>query len=131
MLGELLDHALVVVGVRVQPRARGRAADTEAAQALGRNLDALHIVAHGPRVGGELLPQPHGHGILEVRAPRLDHVVELQGLRLERVGEVVDCGQQLPHAPKRPEPDGGRDGVVGALGHVDVVVGADGLLRVA
>ena len=119
----------MVLGVGVEAGAGGRAADAQAAQALGRAPDALGVALHGPGIGAELLPQPHRHGILQVGAPRLDHVVELDGLVAQLGGQAVDLAGQFVQPPQAAQADGGGDGVVGALRHVDVVVGVHRLVR--
>ena len=40
--------------------------------------------------GVELLPERHRHGVLKLRAAHLEHVAELDRLRLEGEGEVIE-----------------------------------------
>ena len=78
------------------------------------------------RVAAELLSQRHGHGVHEMRAARLDDVVELLRLPLERVRQRGESGQQIVRRlVERREVDGRREDVVRRLAHVHVVVGVD------
>ncbi len=121
----------MVFGVGVQAGAGGRAADAQPAQPLGRLADLVRVALDGPRIGPELLPQPHGYGVLQVCPAALDDAVELGRLGPQPLGQPRQRRQHLIQSPQRAEADGGRDGVVGRLGHVDVVIGADRLaLRV-
>jgi hypothetical protein len=63
-----------------------------------------------------------------VRAPRLDDAIELLGFIMQLGGETVDLAGQLIQPPQAAQPDGGWNGIVGALRHVDVVIGMDRLL---
>ena len=109
--------------MRVQSRADRGAAERDLAEALAAVLDARDSLAHLGGVAGELLPERDGHRVHQMRAARLDDVVELARLRLERAGEPVERGQQVAlELPERGEVDGGREDVVRRLAHVDVVV---------
>ena len=110
----------------VQPGANGRAADAQAAQDLRRSArmrSASRSTARG--ISTKFLAQANRHGILQVGAPGLDDVIELDGFLAQRGGQAVHGCQQLVQAPERAQADGGGDGIVGGLGHVDVVVGVD------
>ena len=84
LVGEQRAHALGELGVRVQAGADRGAAERDLAEALQRGLDALDPLAHLRRVAAELLAERHRHGVHQVRPARLDDVVELARLRLER-----------------------------------------------
>ena len=74
--------------------------------------DAL---AHLGGVAAELLAERDRHGVHPVRAARLDDVVELLRLRLERRAEQVERGQQVvDDLVERGEVHGGREDVVRA-----------------
>ncbi len=103
-LAQARHHACVVLRVGVQAGAGGGAADAQPAQPVGRGRDALAVVADGLRVRAELLAQPHRHGILQVRAARFHHVVELDGLRIQR------------RRPARPPPPATRPAATGSPG---------------
>ena len=57
-----------------------------------------------------------------MRASRFDDVIELIRFGVQRSDQVIQHAEQLIQAPQATQPDGGRDGVVGRLGHIDVVV---------
>ena len=84
---------------------------------------------HGQAVGGELLAQADGHGVLQVRAGALDDGVELAALLGQGLGQAVGGGGDLAAQRQGRQVHGRREGVVGRLAHVDVVVGMDGLVR--
>jgi hypothetical protein len=77
-------------------------------------------------VSSELLAKADRHGVLQMRAPGLEDAIESPGLPAERALEGDEGGDE-PVAEKRQrsEAHGRRVNVVRALGHVDVVVGAD------
>jgi hypothetical protein len=109
--------------MRVQAGADGGAAERDLAEPLAAVADPLDPLAHLRRVAGELLAERDRHGVHQVRPPRLDDVVELLRLGLERGGEGVERGQQVVlDLAERGEMDGRREDVVRALAHVDVVV---------
>ncbi len=75
-------------------------------------------------VSAELLPQPDGRRILQVRPPRLDHSIEgdrFLGERgaqpLQRRDESIPQGQRRRHVERR------GNHVVARLAQVDVIVG--------
>ena len=129
-LAQAHHHPLVVLRVCVEPGACRGATDTDAAQPVTGRHDALLVVAHCLRVRLELLPETNRHGVLQMGASGLDHVVELASLFRERVRQGIHLPQQLVQTPERAEADDRRDGIIGALGHVDVVVRLHGLVRV-
>ena len=114
------------LGMRVDPRADGRAAERH-----GQELD---LGGAGPSqrlldlagVAAELLAEADRRGVLEVGPPSLDHGPERLLAGHERGVEGLEGGQQ-PFL----DGDGGRqlqrsrDGVVRALAAVDVVVRMD------
>src|SRR5581483_11823898 len=93
---------------------------TEAAQ---RRLDARLALAHLRGVAAELLAERDRDSVHPVRAPALHDVVELLRLATEGGRELVERGQQVVRElVERREVHGGREDVVGALAHVDVVI---------
>ena len=109
--------------VRVQAGADGGAAERDLAEAGEGILDARDALAHLRRVARELLAERDGDGVHPVGAARLDHVVELGGLRLERARERLHRRQQVVDGlVERREVHGRREDVVRRLAHVDVVV---------
>ena len=110
-------------GVGVQAGADGGAAEWDLPEAGERILHARDALAHLRRIAPELLAERDGDGVHPVGATRLDHVVELRGLRLERACERLHRRQQVVDGPvERREVHGGREDVVRRLAHVDVVV---------
>src|SRR5689334_15895341 len=88
-----------------------------------RALDALRSLPHLRGVPAELLAERHRDGVHQMRAARLDDVVELGRLRLQRRRELVERRQQVVRElVERCEMDGRREDVVRRLAHVDVVV---------
>ena len=124
-LAQLLDHARVIFRMRVQARARRRAADAQAAQAICRQCDLVPIAPHGLGIRAELLPQAHGHGILQMRAPRLHDRIKFLRFGLQGRRQPIECGEHLIQPPQHAQPDRRGNRIVGRLRHVDVIVGAD------
>ena len=123
-LRELAADLLGELRVRVEPGAGRGAAERDLAHVDERRLDALLAEADLRRVAAELLAEGHGHRVHEVRAPRLDDVLEALGLARERALELLERGQQLVgRTIERREVHGAGEHVVGGLAHVDVVVG--------
>ncbi len=123
---QVLDHEPRILGLGVDPGADGGAADPQVAQVIRRALDAPAVALDRSTVGAELLAEPDRHGVLEVRAPRLEDVVELLSLGEERIAQRGEGIEERAELRERAEPDGGGDHVVGGLRHVDVIVGVHG-----
>ena len=70
LAGEELAHAGGELGVRVEPRADGGAAERDLAEPRHRVLDARDPLAHLRRVAGELLAERDGHRVHPVGAAR-------------------------------------------------------------
>ena len=112
------------LGVGVDPRAHRGPAERQLLELRGRRSRPLDPLPHLHRIPAELLPQPHGGRVHQVRATGFDDPVERRRLRLEGRGECIEGGEQVPfdrHA--RRHVDRGRDRVVGGLSEVHVVVG--------
>ena len=126
LAGEEGANALRELGVRVQARARGSAAEGDLAEALERAGDAIAAEGDLRGVAAELLAQRDGDGVHEVGAPGLDHVLELLGLGGQRGLQAVEGGQQaLVIAVERRQVHGRGEHVVRRLAQVDVVVRMD------
>ena len=79
-------------------------------------------------VAGELLAERDRHGVHQVRAPRLDDVLELLGLVRERLLQPLQRRQQAVRGlVERGQVHGAGEDVVRRLPHVHVVVGMDAL----
>ena len=122
-LAQVLHHERRVVRLGVDAGADRRAADVHLPEPVGGLRQLLPVALHGVAVGGELLAQPDGRGVLQVGAAGLDDVVELGALGQQRRGQEVERGERGGQRGQHREPHRGRDHVVGALGHVDVIVG--------
>ena len=126
---QLGHHARVILRMRVQAGAGRRPADAQPPQPLGREFDLVAAALDGGRPGADFLPQANRHGVLQVRPPALDHIVPLGRLAARHADEARQRLQQLVQPPERAQPYRGRDGVIGRLRHVDVVVGMHRLVR--
>ena len=115
----------MIFGMSVEAGARRRAADAQAAQAFRCQRDLLTIAAHSPGIPAKLLTQANRHGILQMRAPRFHDRIKFLRFRFQRPGELIDRAQHLVQAPQHAQANRRGDGVVGRLGHVNMVVGAD------
>jgi hypothetical protein len=78
--------------MRVQSRADRRAAERDLPEVRERRADAFVTLADLRRVAAELLAKRHRYCVHQMRAPRLDDVVELRRLALQRVGETLQRG---------------------------------------
>ena len=95
-----------------------------------RLFDAFDGVVEHPHVPGELLPQGQRRCILHVSAADLDDLVPSLGLDVQRVAQRAHRGQELGRR-RHPGGDthGGREGVVGRLRHIHMVVRMHRVLR--
>ena len=86
-------------------------------------LQARDVFLDGGEVGVELLPERHRDRVLKLRPPDLEHVAELDRLRLEGESEFIERSDQRRCREDDRQPQRGRIGVIGGLRHVDVVIG--------
>src|SRR5690606_22324925 len=70
------------VGVEAGPYRRR--ADVDRVQAFPHGSQPSRVALDGARVGSELLAEPDGDGVLQVRAAHLQDAVELTGLGAQR-----------------------------------------------
>ena len=136
---EVGAHAGRELRMRVQPGADRRPAERDLAEPRERRLDPRPALTHLSGVAAELLAERDGHRIHPVRAAGLDDVGELGRLRLQGGFEPLERRQQVvDDLVEGRQVDRGREDVVRALAHVDVVVrvhvlareGGDHLVRV-
>ena len=127
----MLDHQPGILGLGVDAGADGRAADVHLAEPVGGLGQLLAMPLHGVAVRGELLAEPDRRRVLEMGAAGLDDRVELDALGQQRVGKAVERGQQAGQRGERGQPHGGGNDVVGALRHVDMIVGMHRRVRPA
>ncbi len=113
-------------GCGVDARAHRRAAQGQFAQMLFSRPEPLQSVPDLAGVTAEFLSQADGRGVLQVRAPDFEHVVEFRRLLLQRARQFGQGRDQRPLDPfQRRQVNGRRNGVVAGLAAVDVVVGMD------
>ena len=128
-LGDDGGHPGAEFGVGVEAGAHGGAAGGQFVETGQRGLDALDVRRELGHVARELLAQGERHGIHEMRAPDLRHLGVLHLLVVQRISQRADRGDESVHdLLDGGDVHGGREGVVGRLRHVDVVVGVDRLL---
>jgi hypothetical protein len=109
--------------MRVQPGSRGRPSERNLADAAQCALDPRPPLPGLGRIAAELLAEGDGHGIHQVRPTRLDDVVELTRLRLERRRQLVERRQEaVDELVEGGEVHSRREDVVRRLAHVHVVV---------
>jgi hypothetical protein len=108
--------------LRIEPGPHRGPADAEFAQARQRAVKSRQVVADGLCVGGELLPQTDRDRVLQVGAAGFQDAVELDRLAAQGTHQPPQFGPDLIGQFQSREPHGGREHVVGGLGHVDVVV---------
>ena len=101
-------------------------ADAEVAQVVGGLLHATKPPVNRAGIRGEFLAEPDGHRVLEMRAARLHDVVEFPALARQRIAEALERMHERVELRQAREPDIRRNRVVGALRHVDVIVGMHG-----
>ena len=121
-------HPLAELGVRVQAGAHRGPPGRQLVEPGKRQLDALDVRRQLGHVPGEFLPEGERHRVHEVGAPDFGDVLELDGPRVQRVAQGRRPTEQSEHdLLGHRDVHGGREGVVGRLRHVDVVVGVDRL----
>ena len=123
---DLLRAEAVEAGRTVQACTDGRPADGQVPQMVRRLVQhAAVLLQHGPPAA-DLLGKAQGDRVLQVGAADLDDILILlfqtpQGIRQAVQGriDIIPDGQNSRHI------HGCREGIVGALGHIDMVIGMD------
>ena len=119
-----LGERFVEAGLRVQARPDRRTALCEWVEFLQTRFHTLDPVRDLRGVAREFLPERDRRGILRVCPPDLDDLGELGLLVLERAMKLAQRGQQLVvDLLGGRDVHGRREGVVGGLRPVHVVVG--------
>ncbi len=122
-LGDLGGGGLGETGRRVDAGSDRRAAQRQAVDAVQRGFDPLQIVRQHPGIARPFLAQRQRRGVLHVGAPDLDDVAPRLRLRVDRVAQGGDRGNQaLLHVDRRGDVHRRRKRVVRRLRHVDVIV---------
>ena len=128
-LGDLGGDVLGETLEGVEASADGGTALSEVAETGKSRLDTENAILELCDVSRELLAKGQGSGILQVGAANLDDAVEALGLLVQGILQALECGQELLlELEDSSNVHGGGEGVVGRGGHVDVVIGVDGLL---
>src|ERR1700722_16567265 len=121
---ELGAETLPELRVRIDAGAHGGAALRQLQQARLCGLLACKSLFALGAPAGELLLQRHRHGIHQVRAPGLHDALNFRLLDLEYVAQVRKRrDQRIAQGEGRAHVHRGRDRIVAALPHVDVVIG--------
>ena len=120
--GEIRNCFDAVVGVSVDAGADGTASKAEFAERIAGPLKKLFALLDGQTVGGELLAEADGDGILHVGAARLHDAIEIFGFSGESSRKCVKDGIEGFEIQQRGEAHAGWKDVIGRLAIVDVVV---------
>ena len=125
-LGDLGRELLGEFRMGVEAGADRRAALGQRQHARKRRLHPLGAQSHLRDIAREFLAEGDGRRVLQVGPADLDDGGERLGLRLERVVQVLQGGQQ-PVVDLARDRDVHRRGehVVGGLAAIDVIVGVD------
>ena len=118
---EMPDGCRRVARVCRDPGADRRRAEVDLGEQPLRLGEPRVVLGEGGREAVELLPERHGHRILQLGAADLQDVAELLALARERVAEQGEFVQEVPQREGQPDLDGGGVRVVRALAAVDVV----------
>ena len=123
-LGDLGRRRFGKAGRRVDARSDRRAAQRQAVHALQRSFDPLEIVRQHPGIAGPFLAQGQRGGVLHVGPPDLDDVAPGLRLRVDRIVQGGNRGNQaLLHIDGRRDVHRRRKRIIRRLRHVDVIVG--------
>ncbi|EMA65853.1 30S ribosomal protein S5 [Halorubrum kocurii JCM 14978] len=126
LVGDVLGGELRELGVGVEAGPDRGAAEGELAEVRLNALGALDPLRGLGAVAAELLPEPDGGRVLEVRPAGLDDAVERRLLRLQLGVERFERRHEvLLDGLERRDVHRGRDHVVRGLPVVDVVVRVD------
>ena len=127
-LSEALDDSGGEVGVGSGTSTNGGTTEVDNGESVDGRLEDGEVGLESTGVGGELLAEGHGDGILELGSTHLDDVVELARLSAEGLNEVLHLGDKGGVLEGHTELGRGRIGIVGGLALVDVVVGGEVLV---
>jgi hypothetical protein len=111
-------------GVRVDARANRRAAHGQFQNVVDGLLGSSHGHGQLSRHAPDFLAQSQRRGIHQVRAANFDHLIPFIGFVLESFRQAIQRGNQVVlDLLRNGDVDRGGKRVVGALSHVDMVVG--------
>src|SRR6266849_1627919 len=95
--GELRNFArgaLGELGMGVEARADGGAADGEVVEAVESHGDAAAVAVEKIHIAGKFLAESERRGVLQMGAADFYDVRKFPGLDVERVAEIVDGGEE-------------------------------------
>ena len=127
---DLRRHLLAEAYRGVQPSTDRGAAHGQLQQAVGGVLGFGDRVIERADVAGPLLADCQRYRVLQVGPADLDHVGPLSRVAPDRITEPPERRDRLPGRHRvGGDVHRGREGVIGRLAHVHVIVGMDRLLR--
>src|SRR6202041_332658 len=91
---DLSRGALGEFGMRVQSRSDCSSADGQVIKPVQRLLQTLDVALEQTSPAPELLSKSQRHGILQMRAPNLHHLIELSRLGSDGIVYVLDRRNQ-------------------------------------
>lgn len=118
---EVPAHGGRVVRIRRDARADRRRAEVDLRQQRDELAEPRVVLAERRREAVELLAERHRHGVLQLRAPDLEHLRELRALREERPAQQVELVERLQQRVDERHLERGRVRVVRGLAAVHVV----------
>ena len=118
---QFLDRKRSVTGIGGDPGAdRGRA-EVHLPEQSGGLPQAVDVFLHGGMKRIELLAERHRHRVLQLGAADLEHIGEFDRLGLECIGKFLQRPNEGNGREDHGEAQRCRIGIVGRLGHIDVV----------
>lgn len=83
--------ALGIARLGADARADGRGAHVDRQELLRRMVEVVDLAPQDARKTVERLPEGHGYGVLQLRAPHLEHAGELVALRPKAAISASRC----------------------------------------
>jgi hypothetical protein len=120
---QVLHHETGIFRLRIEAGPDSGPADAERSKPISGLSQLFPMAKHRAAVGGEFLSQPDRSRVLEMGPARLDHSIELVALLEQGVSQRVERSEKAGQRGQGRQPHGGWNDVVGALRHVDVIVG--------
>ena len=127
--GDLFGGAFGEFRMSVQPCAHRGAADGEIVKPFGGHLEALDVALQKACPAGKLLPHGERSGVLQVGAANLHNILKFLCFGVNCIMYFFNCRNEPLHGRRRRNVHGCREGVVGRLRHIHVVVGVYGIFR--
>ena len=128
--GDLSGRALREFGMRVQSRAHCGSSDGQVVEAVERLSQSSYVTFEQAGPAAKFLPECQRYSVLQMSAADLDHIRIFAGLRANRFVHLLYGRNECVLYPfGRRNMHRGREGVVGGLREVDVIIRMDRLLR--